>query len=291
MRISQFKKSAAQISEIIDQQPLHVFSSKDLGKILLLHQEEWALPEEFSTSKFIKQLTKNLPMKSVKIKCGKKDSIRFIWKDVSKYDIFLSLAKKTYFTHQTALFLHKLIDEEKSTIYLNFEQTDKSFLKKNQLSQEGIDSAFQRPQRMTNNIAHLDDDTIYILNGQNTNRCGVTKITTPYGDLDVTGIERTLIDIVVRPEYSGGVQEVLKAYQRAKDLITANNIAEMLKKIGFVYPYHQAIGFLLQKAGYSDGAQLDTLKSFRMPFNFYLARQMSNPAYSEEWKLFYPRDL
>jgi len=109
--------------------------------------------------------------------------------------------------------------------------------------------------------------------------------------IDVTGIERTLIDIVVRPEYSGGVQEVLKAYQRAKDMITANNIAEMLKKIGFVYPYHQAIGFLLQKSGYSDTAQLETLKSFGMPFNFYLARQMSDPAYSEEWKLFYPRNL
>ena len=37
------------------------------------------------------------------------------------------------------------------------------------------------------------------------------------GKIRLTNIERTLIDIAVRPVYSGGVFEVLKAYRLAKD--------------------------------------------------------------------------
>ena len=62
-------------------------------------------------------------------------------------------------------------------------------------------------------------------------------------DLRTTTLERTLIDIAVRPFYAGGVAEVAKACEMAKNKeVSVNRLASMLTKMHFGYPYHQAIG-------------------------------------------------
>jgi len=55
----------------------------------------------------------------------------------------------------------------------------------------------------------------------------------------VTNLERTLIDAVVRPAYSGGVFEVAKAFELAKDQVSVNAMGAMLGKLRFAYPFHQ----------------------------------------------------
>lgn len=40
----------------------------------------------------------------------------------------------------------------------------------------------------------------------------------------VTGPERTLIDITVRPFYSGGPKAVLEAYRQAKDVVSIQKL-------------------------------------------------------------------
>jgi len=53
--------------------------------------------------------------------------------------------------------------------------------------------------------------------GKNTNRLGVEEIAGPASEtIPVTNLERTLIDIVVRPAYAGGTSQLLKAYRTAK---------------------------------------------------------------------------
>ena len=90
-----------------------------------------------------------------------------------------------------------------------------------------------------------------MISGKNTNRLGVEEIVGPNSErLQVTNLERTLIDIVVRPAYAAGIIEVIKAYRAAKDRMSVNKLLEILKKLDYVYPYHQAIGFLMQQAGY-----------------------------------------
>jgi predicted transcriptional regulator of viral defense system len=121
----------------------------------------------------------------------------------------------------------------------------------------------------------------------------VTQV--PWGSngvpLDVTGIERTLIDIAVRPVYAGGVFEVLRAYQLAASRVSVNRLAALLRKLDYVYPYHQAVGFYLDKAGVYGSEQLAMLREIPMEFDFHLVHEMApdDTEYSEKWRLFYPK--
>ena len=104
----------------------------------------------------------------------------------------------------------------------------------------------------------------------------------------VTNIERTLIDIVVRPAYSGGVAEVLKAFERAREQASVNRLMALLQKLNYLYPYHQAIGFYLERAGYS-GTALDFIRQMPLNYDFYLAHQMGATDYVPQWRLHIPK--
>jgi hypothetical protein len=56
------------------------------------------------------------------------------------------------------------------------------------------------------------------------------------------------------------------------------------------YPYHQALGFILQRAGVPE-EELAPLKQRAIRLKFYLDYGMNQPAYDPAWKLYYPRDL
>jgi len=114
-------------------------------------------------------------------------------------------------------------------------------------------------------------------------------VTSENEKLMVTDVERTLIDIVVRPSYSGGIKEVLEAYRKAVGKVSINKLSAMLQKLNYTYPYHQAIGFYLQRAGVYRESQISLLKKFKFEYNFYIANQIKEPEYSKEWRLYYPK--
>lgn len=55
-------------------------------------------------------------------------------------------------------------------------------------------------------------------------------------------------------------------------------------------PYHQVIGFYLERAGYS-ASDLDHFRRKPLDIDFYLDYQITDPVYSRDWRLYYPRDL
>lgn len=144
---------------------------------------------------------------------------------------------------------------------------------------------------MTNNVAKVGDYTIYLLSGKQTGRLGVVDITHNDGQVPVTDIERTLVDATVRPTYSGGVAEVLGAFRKAAPKVSVNKMMAYLKRLDYVYPYHQAIGFYLEKSGAYRDSQIRLVEKLSKDYDFYLIHQMKDTGYSKRWKIYYPKGL
>ena len=134
------------------------------------------------------------------------------------------------------------------------------------------------------------DRRIILLSGKATGNLQVEDAAYVGERLPTTSVERTLVDIAVRPIYAGGVEEVLLAYENARDIVSVPLLADILSNLKHVYPYKQAIGFYLERAGYPESS----LKIFmRNPFDFdfFLVNQIEKRAYSKKWRLFYPEGL
>jgi hypothetical protein len=66
----------------------------------------------------------------------------------------------------------------------------------------------------------------------------------------------------------------------------------MLKKLNYIYPYHQAIGYYIEKAGNYNDAQIELLREkFKFERDFYLTYQMKDTKYSKKWRLYYPNNF
>ncbi|CAN5276412.1 hypothetical protein BH10PSE11_BH10PSE11_04010 [soil metagenome] len=124
-------------------------------------------------------------------------------------------------------------------IYLNVEQSAKP-KNQNLITQEGIDRAFSTKQRQSNLIYTNNLISITMISGKNTGRLGVEEIEGPDSKkILATNLERTLIDIVVRPTYAGGPTQLLKAYRSARDRVRVGQLVTMLQELDYSYaPRH-----------------------------------------------------
>jgi len=290
MKQTRFQIARKDIITFFNSYTTNIFKYSSIYEILEQNRSSWRLPVRLSAGTFIRLLL-DIKLKEHRFKFPHRTVPVYSWGNIPIYNLALSLADNSYFTHYTALYLHNLTDQVPKTIYVNFEQSLKRQSKKINLTQNRIDFAFSRPQRESNMFAAHGDYNICLLNGQFTGKAGVIQIDTDEGkNLSVTNIERTLIDIAVRPAYSGGIYEILNAYIRAKDRVSINKLTAILKQINFIYPYHQAIGFYLEKAGYNSD-QIMLLKKFDTKYNFYLTREIKKKAFSEKWRLYYPQEF
>jgi hypothetical protein len=196
----------------------------------------------------------------------------------------ISLRGGTYLSHASAVYLLGLTQQQPKTIYVNKEQSSKPTVE-GTLSQESIDKAFSRPQRRSNYIFKIDGFQIVLLSGKATGRAGVVDESRT--GLPMTCLERTLIDIAVRPRYAGGVFQVAQAFKQAANEVDIPKLVLLLSKLNYRYPYHQALGLYLEQAGITD-SKLGQLRDLGAQFDFYLDYSMENPSFNKSWRVFYP---
>lgn len=202
----------------------------------------------------------------------------------SPYDYAVSLRAGAYLCHASAVHILGLTQQQPKIIYANKEQSQKPAAE-GALTQEAIDRAFANAQRRSNYIFRVDGVQIILLSGKSTGRAGVIK--DEESGLPITSLERTLIDITVRPRYAGGVFQVLQAFTAAINEVDVPKIVSLLETLNYRYPYHQSLGFYLDRAG----APTDILKPLRqlgLLYDFYLDYSMAAPEYDESWRVFYP---
>ena len=200
------------------------------------------------------------------------------------YHYALSLRGEAYLSHASAVHLLGLTQQQPKTIYVNREQSKKP-QSQGTLTQEAIDRAFSRPQRRSKYAYRIDGYQIVLLSGKATGRAGV--IEDPNTKLQVTCLERTLIDITVRPRYAGGVYQVSQAFRQAAGEVDSARLISLLATLDYRYPYHQALGFYLERAG-AEGSVLNQLRVLGTDFNFYLDYTIADPAFDSSWRVFYP---
>jgi predicted transcriptional regulator of viral defense system len=291
-RPSRLTVAKKDILALFDRAPQKVYSQAQLAEILSKQRAYWRLAGRTTARDFIAFLERQGNLKANTFRAAKygRETTRYSWGDASIYELGQSLKTRGYLSHSTAVALHGLTDLIPKTLYLNVEQSPKP-APSGPLTQHGIDQAFSRKQRQSNMTYDHDGWSVTIINGKNTDALGVEELVGPSEErLRVTNLERTLIDIAVRPTYAGGIFQVLEAYRAAKDRVSTNRLVATLKKLDYVYPYHQAIGFLMDRAGYGDKRSA-MLRKLGLEHDFYLAHGVKQPEYSSEWRLFYPKGL
>ncbi len=278
-----------EITEFFDRLPSKVLTHTEVSEIVADGRRAWGLPESLTFREFVSFMEENTKLNRVILAFPHRRETRFCWGDVSVYELTMRLKRGAYLTHYAAMAVHDLTDQVPSTIYLNVEQQPKPTAA-GELEQARIDMAFRSKPRASRNVATYGDYRICILSGKYTGGLGVVDARGPDRvPVRVTGIDRTLIDIAVRPFYAGGIFEVLGAYKRAGEVASVRRLVELLKSLDYTYPYHQAIGFYFEKAGVYKEEDIARLREFPFHYDFYLCTQIRKPEYSEKWRLFYPK--
>lgn len=293
MRPTKLKQSKTKIAAKLQKAGARVYRLRELGTLLEECRERRLVAQRLSLDDFIEFLHSADLLKTATIKRPLGDSIvRYYHGELSPYELGLSIREKSYLSHGSAAFLHGLNDQLPSVVYVNREQTPKPE-PKGSLVQANVDRAFGHPQRTSKYVFSLEgtNTSFTLLSGKNTDNYGVVDVQDPMGRaVSCTNLERTLVDIVVRPSYAGGVAQVLESYETARDRVSVEKLVETLETLQHFYPYHQAIGFYMERAGYTK-KQMEPLRKLPVEIDFYLVHAMKRTDFNSSWRIHYPKGL
>jgi len=269
-----------------------VHSRADLAALFYAERKIGTFAGHTTLGQFLTFLTERGHLIPVTLRSKRYDQslTRYCVGTVSPFELASSLRRTGYFSHATAAYLHGLLTNKPDALHLNVEQSAKPS-RAGTLTQIALNRAFQSKQRQSNLSFTHQDLTVTILSGKHTERLGVESLKGPSTELlQVTNLERTLIDLVVRPAYAGGTSSVLEAYRSARDRMSASHLIDILRSLNHLYPYAQAIGFLMQRTGYSED-HLALLRPEVTEFQFYLEHGMKKSEYDDVWRLHYPKRM
>ena len=238
------------------------FSKSELEELLSENRTFWRLAQKTTVIQFVQFLEKNANLQSHCLKFPRPIT-RYSMGEIGPFELVQSIEEKGYFSHYTAMSFHGLTEQLPKAIYFNIEQRLRPG--GGELTQAGINRSFATECRTTNNIATFREHTIHLLNGGNTDQ------------------------LVVRAVYSGGIAEVAKAYTEAADRVSINRLCAYLRQIGYTYPYHQSIGYYLERSGKYKPSQISQLEEFEIEFDFKLDYKMKETEYSKKWRLHIPK--
>lgn len=286
-RFQIMKLKKEEITSILKHENKTFFTYMQISGILDSNRDRWDLPQKTTTPDFIKFLISEQIVSYDEFQFPHKTIHRYTFEKVSIFKMASSLFKGSFLSHHTAALFHNLTSTDIGEIYVNKEQSDKGN-NSSEINQSNILKAFSNNMRRSNNYAAFNHKKIFLLNGKYTADLGVEiDLET---DIRVTSIPRTLIDITVRPLYCGGPELILEIFQKAKGRFLVKDLAILLEKINYSYPYHQSIGFYLDKANYPI-EDVRIFKEMNKEYDFYLTYKMVNPLFDKDWRIYFPKTL
>ncbi len=283
---TKFYKAHREIDHFFEKSGLRVFTKQEITNILESKSAEWDLPIKYNSKVFRQDLTDFLEFKRLLI-----DRFEvFSYKKPEYLDIFQKLKRFSFFSHYTALRLHDLTEQTPYHVYVSTARENTKSAE--EISQHEIDAAFSKEKRKASEPISFDKYKIFI----RTIVCGNQDVETKQINseeysffINITNLEKTLIDAVIKPEDCGGPAEVLKAFIRSKEKVSVIKIKSIIKRLGYKYPYHQLIGFYMERAEF-DEKKIKIIEEIPIHNDFYLIHG-KNEMYSSRWRLHYPNAL
>jgi len=205
---------------------------------------------------------------------------------------FCNPLSRFYLSHYSALYWNELVQQQPKDFYLTRETPNRKPKHTKDYDHNRIKQVFLKSPRHTSEYASYRNSKIYLIEKQNMEEIGVTtkniKIQKNTISLRMTNIERTLVDSIVSPHYSGGILTVINAFDKAK--INIRDLYSVYEKYAPFYPYWQAIGFVLENVkGKGLAEDWESYFDVNKSADFYLDKQVrSDWPYSERWKIYYP---
>jgi hypothetical protein len=271
-----------------------VFTYHQLKKFHASHKHELELPPSITTTRLVEAMIGSGTLKEVSINPAKgskgqdgtpyKTIVRYARGDANVMELGLSLRPNSYLSHASAAELHGVLPASK-TLYVNKEQGPKT-INPIPLTQEAINLAFSYSPRVSNLVYEHEGRRIVLINGKSTNNLEVVTQSVP-SPIAYTTLERTLIDITVRPIYAGGTNAVIQAFKNAAGQISLLKLIDVLRQLDYIYPYHQALGYYLQKSGYT-AQETKALKDLEIKFDFFLTHGVRKTIFDADWRLYVP---
>lgn len=291
-RLSRIQIAKSDIVQTFQAGP-KVLRAADIARVLRENRGAWRLAQGTSLQNFIDFLSEKSELRHIRYPFPQREVIGYTWGKLSTYETLIGLIPKGFYSHYTALRMHGLTEQIPKTIYISKEKSA-PLATKNSYDQEAIDKAFKQPQRISSNEIELSEEGVRVvmLQSAHHNSLGIIEGRFYEGSPEglrvrYTNLERTMIDVVIRPSYAGGVAEVAKAFENAKGKLAVNKVSAMLRQMKFGYPYHQAIGYYLERAGYKDSL-VEIFRRQPMIYDFYLAHGLKRTSYCKDWRLYIP---
>ncbi len=282
MRIESFVKAKNQISHFIQNHAYHGFSIVNLRDIFYSNREEWEIAEYRKTHHFIDFLLKE----GILIKLNlSREKIIYIKPGFNNFNISKAIKKDSYLAYFSAVSIHNLTLQIPKVIYSCVDRIYTNH-QLSELTQERIDKSFSKPQRVSNNFYSYNNFKFYFFE-KKIEHTEIGVIHNTNNDIKYTDLERTLIDIAIKPMYAGGVFEVLEAFKKSKKRLNVTKMKSYLDQFNYLYPYNQVIGFYLEIAEYNAN-QINIFYEKEKQFSFYLTHNIANKKFSKKWKIYYP---
>ena len=270
-----------------------IYKPRELRALVSTERRKWQAESPPSIDRIVELLLVKTELRRLTLASEDYENIaRFSWGAPSIEELALSLKEGSFLSHRSALELHGLIPRiTPAVIYVNKEQSAKPD-RETSLSQSAIDRAFTNRQRQSNYVLEYLGCRIVLVAGKNTGKSNVIMLDSEHGKISATSVPRTLVDVTVRPGYGGGVARVLDAFRCARKAVLVSEIMAAYEEMEFTYPYHQALGFYLAKAGYPQ-AEVNAFKQYGLNFDFYLdyAIPSAKRLYDSQWRIYYPEGI
>lgn len=212
-------------------------------------------------------------------------------KKVSVHQLLEAWTKeRCYLSYSSALIEHGFMERKSSSdIYLSQDlHVRKSEAK--EINLDAMEKSFSRSPRISNCNGLLKDKRIYFIEkkvgGEGVVRKEI-KLKTQKVILQVTNVERTLLDATISPFYSGGILSVLDAYKQAK--LDLRRMSSIYTSLALTYPYWQRVGFFLDLSGKTELADKWYKFFGKAEIDFYLDHRYNKTwNFDERWRIFHP---